>query len=186
MSDAVRLASIVEGDGEVEALPVLIRAWFPQVVLLKPIRVSRDRFIRDAEDQLRYVRLARRLGATRLLVLLDAHEDCAVELASTLSPRIAAEFVDPVAVIFAVREYATWFLQCLPEFAEERSRQDLESVRGAKERIRAVRGRYTPTADQAGLTKRLADTTTLGDAVELPKSLAKLQRDLKHMLDHAG
>ena len=50
------VASIVEGDGEVEALPILLRrlnAWLsPEtpVDIKPPIRVRRDRFLNKADE----------------------------------------------------------------------------------------------------------------------------------------
>lgn len=178
------LATIVEGDGEVDALPVLLRHWFPSIVQLKPIRVARDRFVRHADEQRRYAQLARRLGADRLLVLLDGHEDCPVELVRRLTPPIAVDFGGPVGVVIAVREYEAWFLQCLPEFHEFMSHGYAERVRGAKERIVQARGRYSPTADQAALTAKLARVWPGGvdPSFQPPRSLSKLHREVCRLL----
>ena len=58
------VAPIVEGDGEVAALPILLRrigAWLsPEVpaTIAKPIRVRRDRFLNRDEDFRRHLLLA--------------------------------------------------------------------------------------------------------------------------------
>lgn len=60
----ISVASIVEGDGEVAALPVLLRRlsdWRTPgvpVTLLKPIRVHRDRFLRRDDEFRRHLLLA--------------------------------------------------------------------------------------------------------------------------------
>lgn len=178
------LATIVEGDGEVDALPVLLRHWFPGIKQLKPIRVARDRFLRHEDEQRRYAHLARRLGAERLLVLLDGHEDCPVDLVQRLTGPITSEFGGEVGVVIAVREFETWFLQCLPEFQGFVGSSEAERVRGAKERVAEARGRYSPTADQAALTDKLARAWP-GDVsplLEPPRSLAKLHREVARLL----
>ncbi len=177
-----RLAAIVEGDGEVEALPVLLRTWAPGATTLRPIRVNRDKFMRDVEYQRRYVSLAVRQGATRLLVLLDAHDDCAVDAAASLTQALAVETPIPVAVVMAVKEYETWFLQCLPEFAPHVGFHEAEAVSGAKERVKRYRGRYTPTADQATLTAGIAAMWYALEPTQIPKSLSKLYREVQGLL----
>jgi hypothetical protein len=43
----MRVVPIVEGHGDVEALPVLIRGYFSKLDVLRPLRVSRNRFIKQ-------------------------------------------------------------------------------------------------------------------------------------------
>lgn len=63
----MRVVAIVEGDGEVEAVPVLIRriaseiAHFDVTTVLRPIRVPRQRIVKPGELE-RYSRLAAHLG----------------------------------------------------------------------------------------------------------------------------
>lgn len=63
----MRVVAIVEGDGEVEAVPVLIRriaseiAPFDVTTVLRPIRVPRQRIVKPGELE-RYSRLAAHLG----------------------------------------------------------------------------------------------------------------------------
>ena len=59
----IAIAAIVEGDGEVAALPVLLRRmgeWLTPGMLInlpQPIRVRRDRFLRRDEQFERYLLL---------------------------------------------------------------------------------------------------------------------------------
>ena len=113
------VASIVEGDGEVAALPVLLRRlgeWrTPDVVahVLPPIRVYKDRFLNRAEEFSRHLKLAAaKCGdAGWILILLDADDDCpAVKGAEILGK---AKTVVPhrrVGVVLANREYEAWFI----------------------------------------------------------------------------
>lgn len=113
------ISSIVEGDGEVAAVPVLLRRlaahYTPDrhVAVLPPIRVRRERFLRREDDLRRHLLLA---GAKCgdggwVLVLLDADDDCPARLGPDLLAR--ARSVLPhrrVSVVLANREYEAWFI----------------------------------------------------------------------------
>ena len=88
-----RIITIVEGSGEVAALPILVRriadaalpGAAPQVP--RPIRVRRDQFLKENELE-RYVDLAGRQSGPGggVLIVLDADDDCPPELASRILP----------------------------------------------------------------------------------------------------
>lgn len=158
---------IVEGDGEVQALPVLLRRlsqWLSPdrvVDLGRPIRVRRERFLRnDAEFRRMLLLAAAKVGGEGwVLVLLDADDDCPAELASEIA--IRARTVIPhceVSVVCANREFEAWFLASAESLSGKRglfvadgdSPQDPDSIRGAKEWLsrRIVEGRYRETTDQ--------------------------------------
>lgn len=158
---------IVEGDGEVQAVPVLLRRlsqWLsPQSVvnLGRPIRVRRDRFLRrDAEFRRMLLLAAAKVGAKGwVLVLLDADDDCPVELARAIANR--ARTVVPhcaVSVVCANREFEAWFLASAEALSGKRglfvadgdSPRDPDLIRGAKEWLsrRIAGGRYRETTDQ--------------------------------------
>lgn len=146
----MNVVPIVEGDGEVQALPTLLRrfpewratAVFPNVVA--PIRVRRDRFLNNDEEFRKQVMLAgmkcQRSGW--VLILLDADDDCPVTLAEAIYRRFYA--LAPhirVSVVIAQREYEAWFIAAAPSlsgkkgFRVPRKLPAAESVRGAKEWI---------------------------------------------------
>ena len=115
----VTVVSIVEGDGEVAALPVLLRrigAWLsPGVVpnISYPIRVRRDQFLRRAEHFEKNLRLAALRCAPPgwILILLDADDDCPKDLAQDILARAAR--IAPgqaISVVLANREYEAWFV----------------------------------------------------------------------------
>lgn len=166
----IRLATIVEGDGEVKAVPVLVRrvgmdvAPLAALDVVRPVRVPRGLLLK--EDGLeRYVNLAAsRAGpGGGILVLLDANGDCPAELAPVLLRRARAARPDRlIEVVIAKCEYEAWFIatiDCLRGTRRISSTANVppnpESIRGAKEWLRArMSGRYSPTADQAALTAR--------------------------------
>ncbi len=114
-----RVAAIVEGHGEVRAVPALIhrlvrsRGRSPNLILYPPLRVHRDRFIRVKEEFARYVELAARRVRPKgaVLILLDAEEDCPAELGPSLKAR-ARDLIRnvPFSVVLAKRKFESWFL----------------------------------------------------------------------------
>jgi hypothetical protein len=110
----MRIACIVEGDGEVAALPILLRRmreWrSPQIDadVPPPIRVHRDRFLNRDEEFRRHLLLAAaKCGDTGwILVLLDADDACPATLGAEILQRAQAIVPHrPVSVMLANREY---------------------------------------------------------------------------------
>jgi hypothetical protein len=115
----IAVAAIVEGAGEVAALPILLRrinAWrTPDVHLqaLPPIRVHRDRFLnRDDEFRRHLLLAAAKCGESGwILVLLDADDACPAELGKQILERATAYVPHRrVSVVLANREYEAWFI----------------------------------------------------------------------------
>jgi hypothetical protein len=113
------IASIVEGDGEVSALPVLLRrlsesltpTCWPTVAV--PIRVRRDRFLMRDDQFQKYLRLAAAKAGPDgwVLILLDADDDCPAELAPSIADRAGKlEIAPALSVVLANREYEAWFI----------------------------------------------------------------------------
>ena len=90
------LVAIVEGFGEVEAVPLLVRRWFESRGLTapelpRPIRVPKNRLLAKGELERTVEQAARRAGPDgALLVLVDADDDCAAELGQSLRERATA------------------------------------------------------------------------------------------------
>jgi hypothetical protein len=168
------IASIVEGDGEVHALPVLLRRiceWQTpdrRVQVLPPIRVRRDLFINKALEFERYLLLAAsKCGASGwILVLIDADDDCPAATAPRVLDR-AVKIVPhrPVSVVMANRELEAWFIAAADSLNGYRSLSipagdpqiDPEGPRDAKGwiRQRMTSGTYSETTDQAKFCSRL-------------------------------
>ena len=162
------IVAIVEGDGEVEAVPVLIRRIALEIAplspptVLKPIRIRRQRILKEGELE-RYVSLAAaQVGVGgRILILMDANGDCPAEIGPDVLERARTVCPDRlIESVLAKCEYEAWFLAAaesisgtrglLPEMSAP---PGPESIRGAKEWIDSrMRGSYRPTADQAALT----------------------------------
>ena len=170
----MKIAVIVEGDGEVKAVPLLIRrivSETPQSVpfeIAKPIRVRRQRILLAGELE-RYLDLAAARAGEHgaILILLDANGDCPAVLGPEIRERAAKARPDRrIDVVLAKREYEAWFIAAAESLSGTRGMppdlsvpEDPESVRGAKEWLKrrtrgSSRGSYSPTTDQAALTER--------------------------------
>jgi hypothetical protein len=159
------IVPIVEGHGEVEAVPILLRNWLEfrryrnvEVHVDGPVRASGRGSITAAHDSARrrgvehYVHLALLREPDVILILVDADEDCPKTLGPALLAR-ARTLVPadcPIGVVAAKREYEAWFLAAFPStrfrqaLTEERyslTRQslprgtDIEAIADCKSRI---------------------------------------------------
>lgn len=163
------IITIVEGRGEVPAVPLLIRRIAAAAPTLeprvpKPIRVKRGRFLKENELE-RYVDLAARQAGSdgRILIILDADDDCPAQRVSEILERAAAVRSDRrIRVVMAQREYEAWFLAAADSIAGHRELRsdataptDPEAIRDAKGWLtsRMPPGRvYKETRDQPALS----------------------------------
>lgn len=145
------VAAVVEGDGEVRAFQPLVRRvayahGIYDLEVVTPFRLPRAKFGdpvalgRAIELQARRVR-----GAGGVLVLLDADDDCAVDLARRLKASHVSE--RRYAVVAAVREFESVLLA-----AYGVRPVDAESKRDAKGELRRLLGEYRETVHQAKLS----------------------------------
>ena len=186
------IAIIVEGHGDAKAVPVLVRRLAQEfgiydLVLPGPaIRISRAKALVETE-----IRRAVLLGAGRVkehsgrgavLVIVDADDDCAVELATQIRALCAGADV-PLLVVAAVREYESVFLAAARSlvakgyFQKPIAGVSPETVRGAKEQVSALMESYRETFHQERLTAvlDLAEARTC-------RWFRKLEQDLKGVL----
>lgn len=166
----IRLGCIVEGHGEVEAVPVVVRRIAERespldvVQIPAPIRISKDRLVKAGELE-RAVELAARLAGQpgAVLVVLDSDDDCPAEQGPALLARAVETRNDrPIAVVLAKREFEGWLLAAAESLRGQRGLPDdlqppadPEAIRGAKEWLtsRMTAGRaYSPTLDQPALS----------------------------------
>jgi len=134
-----KIASIVEGPGEAEAVPKLLARWFVENGLydfdpLPSIRANGRDKIKGKYDLKRrmgieyYVDIAMSEEPDAMLVILDADDkekgsrgkqgkpDCPKVLGPNLLARAQAVCPHiPLGVVLAYKEYEAWFLYILPE-----------------------------------------------------------------------
>ncbi len=167
------VATIVEGNGEVAAVPILLRRlgeWrtpgiYTQV--LAPIRVRRDRFLNRDEEFRRHLLLAAaKCGPDGwILVLLDADDDCHAELGEDLLQRAQRHVPHRrVSIVLASREYEAWFIAAAASLDGHRGFSfdppevsDGERLRDAKGwmKARMAAGAYRETTDQPAFSARM-------------------------------
>jgi hypothetical protein len=122
----LRVAPIVEGDGEVACVPILLkRIWYElpgggYIDVLKPTRAKRDLLVKAGEIEKSVHMASGKLGnppessdpaLVLILILSDADDDCPGALGPSLLDR-ARKVCPPeidVARVPAKYEYETWF-----------------------------------------------------------------------------
>lgn len=169
-----RIASIVEGDGEVAALPVLLRRiadWRTQdtpAQVLAPIRVAKDRFLNRQLEFTRHLQLASaKCGDDGwVLLLLDADDDCPATKGAEIAARVHEVLPHRrVAVVLANREYEAWFLASAASlngcrgfsFKAEDAEVEAERPRNAKGWMaqRLASRSYRETTDQPAFSAKI-------------------------------
>ena len=192
----LQIAAIVEGDGEVEAVPILLRryaklaGWDGRVVIRPVIRQPASKLLKPGELE-RHVELAaRKLGGPGgIFVLLDCEDDCPATLGPKLLARVRQARGDlPTSLVLAHREFETWFLGSAESIAGKRnlpttlqSHQSPETIRGCKEWLSDKMPRsfaYDEVNDQPALTAVFDLNMAKGSC----SSLKKCDRELLSLL----
>lgn len=186
------IVPIVEGDGETEAVPVLLRRVLDDmerwhVGVTRPLNAHGAGNLTKRGGVERFVQLARlQCGCCGVLVLLDAEGGCALRMARDLATRVRAVCGgSPAAVVCACREYEAWFPASLHTLTGVRlgGRPGLvadTSYGGDVEALTGVKGwlsrhfpagrAYKETLDQAPMTARI----DLREARERSRSFRRL------------
>ena len=169
----VRLAAIVEGHGEVEAVPILIRRiakeFDPATVVNvdSVLRVPASCLRKNGELERQVERAARKIqakGGILILIDCDWDESCPAKDGPALLERARKARSDlPISVVLAKKEYESWFIAAAESLRGRRGLPpDLspapspEEIRGAKEWLsrQLPPGRcYSATIDQPALTE---------------------------------
>lgn len=189
------IASIVEGHGDREAIPILIRRIgasltppvFPAVE--PPLRVPRSKLIKPHELERAVEFSARRAGpGGAVLLILDADDDCPATLGPELQSRAFRQRANiSIGTVLAKREYEAWFLAAAESLRGRRGLSDdltspnnPEDIRGAKVWLTAHKtdgSSYLETLDQPALT----DSFDLGSA-RRADSFDKCHREIERPL----
>lgn len=190
----MNIQPIVEGHGDVEAFPVLLRRLVAEaggltVGIGRPIRRRRHELVRESDVQkaVRLALLQQNCGA--ILILFDGDTDCPAELGPEVRAwALASAGKIPCEVVIAHREYEAWFLAAIESLRGIRGiRSDAESHPspedpiGAKEQLEArmQAGRsYMERTDQPALSARFS----MQDAYRGSRSFRKLTGSLGAML----
>lgn len=199
------LVCIVEGHGDVAAIPILIRRFatnlhYYDLDVPRPIRCPKSKLIRSTgsveinEYELdRVIRLAvsklpsRQAGG--ILILLDADTMCPAKMGPGILQLAGSIRQDAlIRIVVAKREYEAWLIAALESLRGQRGIRNDASSPPSPEEIPDPKGyltgqmgsgRYSETLDQPALTA-LFDLSQ----AERCDSFRKLQRELVSILDH--
>lgn len=191
------LACIVEGHGEVEAVPVTVRRIVnliaPKTVLRihPPFRVPRNKLVKPGELERSVELAARRAGSNgAILIVLDGDDECPAALGPALLARAQKTRPDiSIRVVIAKQEFEAWFLASAESLrgrcglaSDLEAPSDPEGIRGAKEWLTARMGTgqsYSETLDQPAL----AASFDLEQARKRASSFDKFFRDVCHLVE---
>ena len=198
----MKIQPIVEGYGDVAALPILLRRFVEEaqvwpVQVGRPIRRPRHRLVEEVgvKQAVRLALVQPNCGA--VLILLDGNSDCPADLGPTVQSW-ATEAADgvPCSVILAHREYEAWFLAAIESLRGHRGvRIDAdphpipENPRGAKEQLesRMQPGTsYVETLDQPAFSAVFSMSVAYNGSRSFRKladSFGKLVRAMGYDID---
>ena len=200
IQNTLNLGCIVEGHGDVKAVPVLVRRiqqeLDPSVNLIvrKPFRLPRTKLIKPGEFERALNITANYLAPPRaILILVDADVDCPATLGPELVKQAQKARSDiQTGVVLAKHEFESWFLAAAPSIAgysglkqELPEISDPETIRGAKEWIgnnMPPSTKYKETVDQASL----AAVFDIDLARKHSPSFNKCHREIERLLKTAG
>ena len=198
---ALTIVPVVEGPGDVAALPELLgrilRERFnrPDVIVAQGksgvvTTNGRQKLESKLENFLRHAQNKPECDA--ILVLLDADDDCPVELAQRLLQRCEQIGLNrPVQIVCAHRSYESWFLASLDTIKGQRGIGDTAVLSQAAEDVsnpkqwltdQMPRGQaYKETIHQASLSQ----SVDIGMAHRNSRSFRHLCHALEQLLAHA-
>ncbi|MEM7557949.1 MAG: DUF4276 family protein [Planctomycetota bacterium] len=203
---------IVEGHGEVDAVPELLTQWFrhrrfynfdatklamraPKSSMIAPFDPVRENGIEL------YVRRAAARRPDGIIVMLDSDDECRARVGRPPEQQLGPELLQravtevghiPIGVVVADREFEAWYLAAHMRFKAKGhfdpevrfpANFNFEQPRDCKGRVSECIGRkYSETADQKELAKHIGFGSYMGRHC---RSFAKLIRDLERVTQHA-
>lgn len=199
---ACRPVLLVEGDGDLEAVPFLVRRIVPEterpdcMPASRPIKCGDVRKLRRVGELEKFVEYAcRRTDGDSALLIVDCDDDCPKEVVGDFSRRIepiARLAGKKVGIAFLYREFETIFLYALrelsaahPAFAWKLDEIDLDrdwsAVRDAKGTLNSLMKAhyYKETRDQP----RFVANLELGPLRDRCRSVEHLFRLLAWLVD---
>jgi len=191
------IVPIVEGQAEVDSMPVLMRRLLEewgiyQLRIEKPVRVKRNQIIKQGELERRVTLAMQRPDCRAVVIIIDADDDCPKELAPRLLDR--AELIvrnrnTPVSVVLPKSELESWFVGSVESLRGLRgitnavcSPPDPEAIRDAKGYLtRAMQRnrRYLEVDDQPAFAERF----DLHQAYNNCRSFRKFYTDFRRIVD---
>lgn len=185
------IVAIVEGHGDAEAVPTLLRRLLAEREVwrdIKSFRVKRQKVVKPGELERALAVAILDSDCEGVLVVIDADEDCPAVLGPALAIR-AQEAVGhiPVGIVLANTEFEAWLIAGLAGLRGQRGIDDdarvdrepdtLASPKGVLDRLMRDRS-YLETDDQAAFAARI----DLDAARRASRSFRKLQKELERVV----
>ena len=193
------ISAIVEGHGDEPAVRILanrvldsLSRWDVRVHRVKNAK-GKPQLIRKFEKFVQYARFDKDCRA--ILVVVDADNNCPVDLAKSLSARAAALGLQiPIAIVVPHHEFEAWFIGALDESPANPVRARLQlppgvhspgdpdaigNPKGWLQRNMERSRSYTETQDQPAL----ADVISLEMISRRSRSFCRMEHALKELLD---
>jgi hypothetical protein len=190
------LISIVEGHGEVKAIPVLISRVLQLMGVVgihagPALRKHRHEIVMPDKLEkalLQACKLRSNVGG--ILVVLDADDDCPAQLGPNLLERAVNTTHLPVRVIIVQREMEAWFLACKESFRgfmgipdHTLSLDNAEEVDAKGRLLRNMHGvKYRSSLHQVEFARRM----DLGHCRMRSRSFDKFMRDIEFLVSAVG
>lgn len=169
-SSVFRICCIVEGEGDVGALPTIVRRIVAEVDpslrvdALPSLRLSRSKMVKPRELSRMVELAARQLGGRgAILIAFDADDDCPAALGpQTLATAQSVRSDMQIGLVIAHKEIEAWFLAAAESLRGVRGLDEALTAPGDPEGIRDAKGwlrarqqerRYSPTVDQLPLAR---------------------------------
>ena len=194
----MNIQPIVEGHGEVTALPELLRrlcseasAWEVQIRI--PIRRKRSELVNQPKLEKTVAAARYQPNCDAILILFDSDKDCPAELGPKVYEWASAVCGDfPCEVVMPHKEYEAWFLAGIKPLRGRRGiRNDAnphpnpEAPRGAKAQLQAQMESgesYLETTDQAAFSALFSMPAAYGNC----RSFRKLIKSFGTLLRAMG
>jgi hypothetical protein len=175
----VTITSIVEGEGDVAAMPKLLHRIAAELGINglrtpKPFRIPRGRLVAAGGIEREASTAAlRHAGAGGILILIDADNDCPAHLGPALLDRARKARPDKrIAVVLANREFEAWYLAAAPSLAGQYGFRDPFPAPGDPERPRDCKGLLTKARAAGHPYKETVDQAALASTFDMAMARA--------------
>jgi len=189
------IASVVEGEGEVFALPKVLHRIAAELGVVglqtpKPALIPRGKITCDGGVERAVLGEAKRVpGVGGVLVLLDADDDCPAQFGPHLLARARASRPDKrIAVVLANREFEAWFLAAAPSLAGQHDFAAVFPAPVDSERPRDCKGLLTKARPKGKPYKPIIDQRVFASLFDMKMargnspSFDKFYRDISWLL----
>jgi Domain of unknown function (DUF4276) len=189
----VIIQPIVEGHGDIKAMPVLLRRICYELeccvgaMIAPPIRMHRSQMLKE-ECLRRSVRIACTYpGCNLVMIFLDEDDDCAKDISDLLRPWIENEALCVQCEIVVIpREFETWFVMAINSLRGKRNISDDATATTDLYRRRDPKAiitgwmngsnAYHETADQVALTTAMDLSVVRENCASFRRLIAKIER----------